>query len=138
MTRRSASAATPAKVGLSWASMTDAFGRLYLTHEFTHRAVIEGPHGHSTAFGQFGNGAGEFRFPRGLALIAAKTPKATRIFVADTWNHRVQVFDGSGDLQLAFGGFGHGDGQLHAPSDGGDAATALGNGGRFGPDAGRR
>jgi hypothetical protein len=117
MTRRNASAAVPAKVGLAWASVTDAVGRLYVTDEFNHRVVIEGPHGQSTAFGGFGRGAGEFRFPRGLALIAGKTPPATRIFVADTWNHRVQVFDGRGALQMAFGGFGHGDGQLHAPSD---------------------
>jgi hypothetical protein len=118
MTRRNASAAAaPVNVGLAWASVTDAFGRLYLTDECNHRVVIEGPHGHSTAFGRFGCGAAEFRFPRGLALIAGKTPTATRIFVADTWNHRVQAFDGRGELQMAFGGFGRGDGQLHAPSD---------------------
>ena len=118
MTRLNASAAAaPVSVGLAWASVTDAFGRLYLTDESNHRVVIEGPHGHSIAFGRFGSGAGEFRFPRGLALIAGKTPRATRIFVADTWNHRVQVFDGRGELQMAFGGFGRGDGQLHAPSD---------------------
>ena len=118
MTRRNAStAAASAKVGLAWASVTDAFGRLYLTDEFNHRVVVEGPHGHSAEFGRFGSGAGEFRFPRGLALIAGKTPSSTRLFVADTWNHRVQIFDGNGELQMAFGGFGHGDGQLHAPSD---------------------
>lgn len=118
MTRRTPSAAPArARVGLAWTSVTDAFGLLYLTDEHNHRVVIEGPHGHSTTFGHFGSGAGEFRCPRGLAVIAARTPAATRIFVADTWNHRVQVFDGNGQLQVAFGGFGEGDGQLHAPSD---------------------
>lgn len=112
-----AAAAVSEKVGLAWASAADAFGRLYLTDELNHRVVIEGPHGQSLAFGCFGSGAGEFRFPRGLALIAGKTPGVTRVFVADTWNHRVQVFDGRGQLQFAFGGFGHGDGQLHAPAD---------------------
>ena len=115
--RNAPAAAARVEVGLAWASVTDAFGRLYLTDECHHRVAIEGPHGHSTAFGRFGTGAGEFRFPRGLALISGKTPTATRIFVADTWNHRVQVFDGRGTLQMAFGGFGRGDGQLHAPSD---------------------
>lgn len=118
MTRRHASAAgAPASVGLAWASATDAFGRLYLTDECNHRVVIESPRGQSSVFGRFGCGAGEFRFPRGLAVIARKTATATRIFVADTWNHRVQVFNGRGELQMAFGGFGHADGQLHAPSD---------------------
>lgn len=118
MTRSNAFGAdAPASVGLAWASVTDGSGRLYLTDECNHRVVIEGLHGQSSAFGCFGSGAGEFRFPRGLALIAGKTPTATRIFVADTWNHRVQVFDGRGELQMAFGGFGHGEGQLYAPSD---------------------
>jgi hypothetical protein len=118
MTRRIASAADSAtRSGVAWASVTDPFGRMYLSDEFNHRIVIEGPHGHSATFGGFGSGAGEFRFPRGLALVGGRTPKAARLFVADTWNHRVQVFDGRGELQHAFGGFGQGDGQLHAPSD---------------------
>lgn len=118
MTRNRASAVgAPAGVGLSSGSAPDAFGCLYLIDECHHRVVIDCPRGELSAFGRFGCGAGEFRFPSGLAVIAGKTPTATRIFVADTWNHRVQVFDGRGELQMAFGGFGHADGQLHAPSD---------------------
>lgn len=118
MTRRTASARlSSTRSGLAWASVTDPGGRMYLSDEFNHRIAIEDPHGQSTTFGSFGSGAGEFRFPRGLALVNGRTPKAARLFVADTWNHRVQVFDGRGALQYAFGGFGRGDGQMNAPSD---------------------
>jgi hypothetical protein len=118
MNRRTPCTATVrTRIGLAWASVTDPNGRMYLSDEFNHRIAIEGPHGDSSAFGSFGSGAGEFRFPRGLALVSGRTPKASRLFVADTWNHRVQVFDGNGAFQLAFGGFGHGDGQFNAPAD---------------------
>ena len=118
MTRRTASAALSAtRPGLAWASVADPYGRMYLSDEFNHRIAIEGPNGLSAAFGGFGCGAGEFRFPRGLALVSRPAPEAARLFVADTWNHRVQVFDGRGELQFGFGGFGQADGQMHAPSD---------------------
>jgi len=101
----------------AWTWVTDPNGRRYVSDEFNHRIVVEEPFGKSWAFGQKGQGAGELRFPRGLALSAGVTATATRLYVADTWNHRVQVFDGRGALKFSFGGIGVGTGQFRAPSD---------------------
>ncbi len=101
----------------AWSWVIDANGRRYVSDEFNHRIVVEEPFGKAWTFGQKGQGAGDLRFPRGLALSAALTAPATRLYVADTWNHRVQVFDGRGALKFSFGGIGKGPGQFRAPSD---------------------
>jgi uncharacterized protein (TIGR03663 family) len=89
------------------------------------------------AFGQPGSGPGSFAEPRGLA-----TDTAGNLYVADTKNHRIQVFDPSGKLLRSFGTKGPGDGQLNEPC--GVAVDSTGevwvadtwNGriARFGPD----
>lgn len=112
--RTATSADAPGPV---WTWVTEPSGRRYLSDEFHHRIVVEEPNGKSWSFGQRGGGAGDFRFPRGLALVPGQTPDQTRLYVADTWNHRIQVFDGRGQLVLAFGGPGEGPGQFRAPSD---------------------
>jgi hypothetical protein len=106
-----------ADAGLAWASVTDTHGRQYFTDEFNHRVVVEDLSGRTWTFGTPGRGAGDLRFPRGLAIASHQTLAGTRVFVADTWNHRVQVFDATGRPLFAFGGFGTGDGQLSAPAD---------------------
>ncbi|HMN97738.1 MAG TPA: NHL repeat-containing protein [Phycisphaerales bacterium] len=50
------------------------------------------------SFGSFGSGPGEFRFPEGIATDANGW-----IFVSDTGNHRVQVFDRSGGFIRQWG-----------------------------------
>jgi len=114
LSSRSSRSAT--ETGLAWASVADAHGRQYFTDEFNHRVVIEDVTGRTWSFGQPGHGAGDLRFPRGLAVQSAPTLEATRVFVADTWNHRIQVFDGTGRLRFAFGGRGNRPGQFHAPA----------------------
>lgn len=104
------------EASLAWASVVDARGRQYFTDEFNHRVVVEDVTGRSWSFGQPGSGAGDLRFPRGLAVVPAPTAEGTRVFVADTWNHRIQVFDGTGRLRFAFGGCGDKAGQFHAPA----------------------
>jgi DNA-binding beta-propeller fold protein YncE len=101
----------------AWTWVMDANGRRYVSDEFNHRIVVEEPFGKAWTFGQKGEGAGDLRFPRGLALSAALSASSTRLYVADTWNHRVQVFDGRGELKFSFGGIGNGPGQFRAPSD---------------------
>jgi hypothetical protein len=101
----------------AWTWVTDANGRRYVSDEFNHRIVVEEPFGKAWNFGRKGQGAGELRFPRGLALVGGISAAATRLYVADTWNHRIQVFDGRGALKFSFGGLGNGVGQFRAPSD---------------------
>jgi uncharacterized protein (TIGR03663 family) len=62
------------------------------------------------AFGQTGAEVGRFAEPRGLAADAAGN-----LYVADTKNHRIQVFDPTGRSLRAFGVKGSGDGQLNEP-----------------------
>ena len=61
-------------------------------------------------FGGPGSGTGQLAEPRGLA-----TDARGNVYVADTKNHRVQVFDGTGKLLRGFGSHGSGDGQLNEP-----------------------
>jgi DNA-binding beta-propeller fold protein YncE len=49
--------------------------------------------------GSKGSGAGEFRFPQGIALDSVGN-----IYVADMENHRIQKFDPQGGFLLTFGG----------------------------------
>jgi hypothetical protein len=92
-------------------------GRLYFSDELRHRVVVEEPSGYRWSFGTIGDGPGELRHPRGLALHPGDSPSSHRLFVCDAWNHRIQVFDGDGAPRTAFGAPGRGDGQLDTPSD---------------------
>jgi uncharacterized protein (TIGR03663 family) len=62
------------------------------------------------SFGSTGGEAGRFGEPRGLAADAAGN-----LYVADTKNHRIQVFDPTGRPLRAFGSKGPGNGQLNEP-----------------------
>lgn len=62
------------------------------------------------AFGQSGTATGSFSEPRGIAADASGN-----LYVADTKNHRIQVFDAAGKPLRAFGTMGKGDGQLNEP-----------------------
>jgi hypothetical protein len=103
--------------GPIYAAATANGGHRYFTDEFHHRVVIEEPGGYRWSFGELGSGVGEFRHPRGLALLQGATPEASRLFVCDAWNHRVEVFDGLGAFVTSFGGAGTGNGQFDVPSD---------------------
>ncbi|HEY3381265.1 MAG TPA: NHL repeat-containing protein [Vicinamibacterales bacterium] len=103
--------------GPIYSAATGPDGRRYFSDEFHHRVVIEESTGYHWSFGQMGGGAGEFRHPRGLALLASETIEACRLFVCDAWNHRIQVFDGQGVFLFAFGSAGNGEGQFDVPSD---------------------
>jgi hypothetical protein len=71
-------------------------GRRYLSDEYHHRVIVEEPTGERWNFGGYGTGPGEFNRPRGLVLQEGQDPSASRLFVCDAWNHRLQVFDGDG------------------------------------------
>ena len=63
-------------------------------------------------FGHYGTGPGEFNRPEGVAVDAQD-----RIYVADSCNHRIQVFDREGQFLRAFGRPGSGRGELGYPYD---------------------
>jgi streptogramin lyase len=62
------------------------------------------------AFGSQGSGNGEFNFPSAIAVDSGGN-----IYVADTFNDRVQVFNPSGVFQSTFGSFGTGNGEFSSP-----------------------
>ena len=59
---------------------------------------------------RWGNNDGEFRNPKGIAFDSHGN-----IVVADSWNHRVQVFDRNGNFLSKFGQQGSRDNQLQYP-----------------------
>ena len=65
----------------------------------------------SFAFGTPGSGNGQFQVPFGIAVGSGGN-----IYVADSGNSRVQVFDPSGVFQSTFGSLGTGNGRFSFPS----------------------
>ncbi len=101
--------------------VTVAGDRLLLTEPDVNRVVlydVSGPRPRKLgAFGTVGGGAGELRGPHGANLDARG-----RLWLADTFNHRLQVFDVDGleqgrlpRLVRLFGNLGRDPGQLRAP-----------------------
>lgn len=65
-------------------------------------------------FGREGSGYGKFRHPRGVAV------HGNELFMADSGNHRIQVFspgeDGQMHFRRAFGGEGNAPGRFEQPT----------------------
>ena len=59
-------------------------------------------------FGSFGNGNGQFSYPRGLAINSKGN-----ILVCDSQNHRIQIFNSEGNFVSKFGSFGNGIDQFN-------------------------
>jgi ABC-type Fe3+ transport system permease subunit/DNA-binding beta-propeller fold protein YncE len=93
----------------------NAAGEIWLC-EYTARDRVQrfSPDGARAlaCFGRWGAGPGEFNRPEGLAVDAAD-----RLYVADSCNHRVQVFAPDGTFLRAFGRPGTGPGELSYPYD---------------------
>ena len=64
-----------------------------------------------STFGSKGYGNGELNSPLGVAVDSKD-----RIIVADTNNHRIQIFDSDGNFVSSFGSLGSGDGRFDSPS----------------------
>ena len=72
-----------------------------------------------TTWGSLGTGDGQFNLPTGVALDGAGN-----VYVADTFNHRIQMFDPNGNFLLKWGTPGIGNGEFNLPN--GIAVSATG------------
>src|SRR5579884_3762350 len=79
----------------------DAAGRLYVVQSQAGRITILNPDGSvAGTLGKPGTGDGEFQEPWSVAIA----PDGS-VYVADTWNHRIQKFDASGRFITKWGNF---------------------------------
>jgi DNA-binding beta-propeller fold protein YncE len=116
-------AARAAEVVTLGRRLTVAGDRLVMTEPDDNRVVVYDIAGDAPrkigAFGTLGSGAGELHGPHGATL----DPDRGWLYVADTLNHRVQVFDVAGlaegrrpRLVRLFGNLGQAIGDLRGPS----------------------
>jgi hypothetical protein len=108
------SASSPLKVvrnfseGCSGSITTAGEGReCNVTNEFALKEYL-----FLSKWGSLGNDSGQFSFPEGIAV----NPSTGSVYVADTINNRIQVFDSSGNFITTFGTGGNGDGQFNNPT----------------------
>jgi DNA-binding beta-propeller fold protein YncE len=79
-------------------------------------------------FGSAGSEQAQFREPRGLVV-----DDSGQVIVADSGNHRIQVFGPGGSFLRSFGSRGKGEGELSSPSN-----VAIAEGKIIVEDAGNR
>ena len=77
---------------------TDASGRVYVMDNANHRIQVFGPDGaYVKQLGSYGTGNGQFIFPLGMPSGMAFGADGC-LYVADTGNCRVQVWDANGNF----------------------------------------
>ena len=97
------------------AAAVNSRGEIYVSEYTTvDRVQRFGPQGTNWlgAFGRAGRGPGEFSRAEGLGIDAHD-----RVYVADSCNHRIQVFDADGKFLRTYGKAGSGPGELSYPYD---------------------
>jgi DNA-binding beta-propeller fold protein YncE len=101
--------------GMPRAAVANARGELYVC-EYTDSERVQRFSRHGERFlgswGRLGDGPGEFSRAEGLGIDAQG-----RIYVADSCNHRVQVFTGEGAFLRLYGKAGSGPGEFSYPYD---------------------
>ena len=110
-------------------------GTVFVADTGNHRIQVF--HANGTfifAFGSEGSGEGNFSSPRGVDVTKSSPMSRTKIVVADTGNHRIQVFHANGTFDFAFGSEGSGNGNFSSPegvatrrAGGGIAVADTGN-----------
>jgi len=90
----------------------DQFNRTFVVDGDNHRVQCFDSNGAFLfKFGSFGEGQGEFKQPRDVAIDY----NTNRVIVADTFNHRIQVFNSNGHFLFSFGSEGDKIGELNEP-----------------------
>lgn len=98
--------------GVNGDSMLDLTSKLMSTTIFPPKSQIKRQKMiYHCKFGEFGVMEGQFTEPSGVAVNAQND-----IIVADTNNHRIQIFDKEGRFKFQFGECGKRDGQLLYPN----------------------
>ena len=97
-------------VALADTQVTD--GRMVImVDELRHCLVREDQNGKTTTVGRKGQLPGEFHYPTSVMLVE------DLLYVVDSWNHRIQVFDRTSlEFRFQFGGLGSGPGQFFCPA----------------------
>lgn len=97
------------------AAAVNSKGEIFIT-EYTRvdRMQKFSHHGtnHLIEIGQAGNGTGEFNRPEGVGI-----GRDDHVYVADSCNHRIQVFNSDGNFFRAHGKAGSGSGEFSYPYD---------------------
>ena len=102
----------------------DARGRLYVADTFNHRIQVFDIAGLAEgraprlvfAFGNFGKDVGDLRAPHAAVAFSTHPRLRDRVFVTDSRNDRIQVFDRNGRATgMVLGGKGAEDGKLDGP-----------------------
>jgi sugar lactone lactonase YvrE len=92
----------------------DAAGRLYVVQSQANRISILNPDGSvASTLGKAGSGDGDFQEPWSVAIA----PDGS-VYVADTWNHRIQKFDANGHFVTKWGYFVDNKGQKDSEPSG--------------------
>jgi ABC-type Fe3+ transport system permease subunit/DNA-binding beta-propeller fold protein YncE len=103
------------QIGFPRAVAVNSRGELFVSeYSQTERVQRFAAHGVKflDGFGQMGDQPGEFNRAEGLCV-----DRRDQLYVADSCNHRVQVFSGEGKFVRAFGHAGSGRGELSYPYD---------------------
>jgi DNA-binding beta-propeller fold protein YncE len=85
-------------------------GFLYVVDNHAHQVLVFSKKNLLFTFGQRGVRPGEFNFPTNIAI----SPLG-RIYITDSMNFRLQIFDRKGNLIKAFGNHGDGSGDFSWP-----------------------
>lgn len=100
----------------------DPQGRVFVADDINQRVLRFGPqpdYKYKARWGHYGTGPGQLAYPRAIASDAAGA-----LYVTNTGNDRIDVFNRSGGLLRSWGVSGRGPGQFNAPL--GVAADANG------------
>jgi sugar lactone lactonase YvrE len=94
----------------------DAFGHVFEIEEGSpgggcgvHKYSLDGTE--LTHWGGYGSGPGQFNQPLGITV-----DQVGNVYVADTYNHRIQVFSNDGAFLYGWGSYGPAPGQFSRPS----------------------
>jgi DNA-binding beta-propeller fold protein YncE len=111
------------QLGMPRAAVVNSRGEIYVC-EYTDSERVQHFRAHGEkilgGWGRLGDGPGEFSRAEGLGIDAQD-----RIYVADSCNHRVQVFTGEGKFLRLYGKPGPGWGEFSYPYDVRIDATGL-------------